>query len=447
MKSLHIGYGKSKVKPWALFVAALCLCAVLMAMGFIQNHRVTALSRQVNAAYQKSFYETVALMSSVQLNLEKLLVSGANRQEQMLLTTIAQQAEGAQSNLAALPINPELLGATMKFVNQVSDYSRALSKQLSAGSNLSEHDVRQLITLHDTSVELNDSLQGLLSQYERGELVFEVTDTSVKAVRDLQQESQPMVEYPVLLYDGPFSDSRPEGAILLSGPTVDAAQAQEALLEFIGRDRVSGIKFSGESNVLDKCFEFEVQTENGMLTAGVTQKGGHVLYVLPEQGNTEVLLSQGECIDMAQRFLMSRGYGPMDVSYWRQLGGVLTVNFAAVQQGVMMYPDLVKLQVSMKDGLVVGIETGSYLKNHRERELVVPVFTKDEALNALGAVLTADRVRQCVIPTESGGEEQCWEISAHMNGEARYLVYFDVVTGEEQSILRVMVEDDGILTQ
>ncbi|MDL2206983.1 germination protein YpeB, partial [Eubacteriales bacterium OttesenSCG-928-N13] len=419
-----------------IFAAVICLAAVLLMFGVVQNRRLAVLSQQVNAAYQKALYETAALMSGVQLNLEKLLVSGENTQEQALLTTIAQQCEGAQSNLSSMPLNPELLGGTMKFVNQTADYAHVLSTQLAAGEKLGEQDVRQLITLHDASVQLNTQIGEIVMQFERGELVFETSDTAVQAVRNLNEQSQPMVDYPVLLYDGPFSDARQDVGVTLTGLPVDANTAAEALKQYLGADRVQAIKYSGENNILGKCFEYEVQTTGGALTAGVTQTGAHVLYMLPEQGNADVLLSQGECIDMAHQFLLSRGYGQMEVSYWRQLGGILTVNFASMQGDVLLYPDLVKLQISMKDGQIMGIEAGNYLKNHRTRRLIEPVFTEAQALDALGAVLTPERVRQCVIPVQSG-EAQCWEITASVPGGSTYLVYIDVVNGEERSILRV----------
>ncbi len=446
MKSIQMSFKGKRRHPAAWLTMTIVLCVALLILGIVQNRRVHALSMQVNAAYQKALYETVALMSSVQLNLEKLLVSGGDYQEQMLLTTIAQQCEGAQANLSQMPLNPELLGGTMKFVNQTGDYARVLAEQIQGGAQLKENDVRQLITLHDTCVELNVQMQEILDKYERGEVVFESDATAVKAVNNLREESQPMVEYPVLLYDGPFSDARQDLGNSLIGQPVDVNRAQQTLTDFVGAERIQSIRYSGESNILSKCYEFEIETPENTLTAGVTQIGGHVLYMLPEQGVTQVMLSQAQCINQAKSFLSAKGYGPMEVSYWRQLGGILTVNFAAEQDGVLLYPDLIKLQISMKDGSVIGMEAGNYLKNHRKRTLITPVFTREQALNALGAVLTPDRIRQCVIPVDSG-EAQCWEIDAQMTGGNRYLVYIDAVNGEERSILRVMQGDDGVLAQ
>ena len=90
---------------------------------------------------------------------------------------------------------------------------------------------------------------------------------------------------------------------------------------------------------------------------------------------------------------VSRGYGSMEMSYYSFYDGILTVNYAAVQNGVILYPDLIKLQLSAKDGAVIGLEAAHYLMNHAERTIELPVITEEEALSHLGALLTAQSVR------------------------------------------------------
>ena len=441
-----MNHDKRRGRHRAWLAALAVLSCVLAVMGLFQGRQVAALTHQVNASYEKSLYEAVTLMNGIQLNLEKLLVSHQRNQEEKLLGHLAQQAEGAQANLSAIPINPELITGAMKFVNQLGDYAVALSKKLVDGEKLRERDIAQLTALHEASVALNQSLFDLAGQYEQGELVFEVPTDLRTAAKGLRTRAEPMVDYPVLLYDGPFSDAD-RAEVPLSGEPVDVIGAQRKLVSFVGAERVQTVQYQGESEIAGKCYEFALFTGDGTLTAGVTQLGGHVLYMLPDHGIEGPTLTQGECIDMAQAFLMSRGYGKLEVSYWRQFGALLTVNFAAAQGEVLLYPDLIKVQVSMVSGLVVGIEAGNYLKNHKTRYLAEPMVQSQAALEQLSPVLTPDRIRRCVIPLEAGGEAQCWEISAYMEGGNRYLVYIDALSGEERQILRVMVEEDGVLTQ
>lgn len=424
----------------------ICLSLALIVGVFAQQQRVKALTLQVNAAYQKAFYETMELLDGMQLNLEKLMVSFNPAQEQLLLTALAKQAEGAQNNLSAMPDSSEEMQNAMKFVNQMGDYARVLAERLAAGGSLTADDQRQLSQMHQSCVALNQRMAEVLGKYERGEVVFEPDLKSVSIKDTGEEQVEPSIDYPVLLYDGPFSDAQTDKAFTLEGDQVDVDRAAQILQEFIGKSRIKAVRYSGESNLLAPCYEYDVDTDEGTLTAGVTQTGGHVLYILPNQGVLEVQLSQAECIDRAAQFLQSRDYGEMSVSYWRQLDGILTVNFAAQQEGVLLYPDLIKLQVSMKNGLVVGLEASNYLRNHQPRDLAQPLLTAEDAMSRINPGLHINGVQQCVIPLD-GGETQCWEISAALDGGGRYLIYIDVLTGQERTILHIVEESDGIVTR
>ena len=60
-------------------------------------------------------------------------------------------------------------------------------------------------------------------------------------------------------------------------------------------------------------------------------------------------------------------YGDMEVSYWVTTGHQVIVNFAAKQDGVILYPDLIKVQMSLESGRVVGFEALNYLSSHQTR--------------------------------------------------------------------------------
>lgn len=422
------------------------LAVALLVSSVVMQKRVSALTLQVNAAYQKSFYETIELMSGIQLNLEKLMVTGSGGQEQALLATIARQAEGVAANLSQMPQGDLTLEGSLKFVNQTADYARVLSQRIGSGGALTGRDYEQLNNLHSASVQLNAQLMELLARYDAGEPVFGDGSVTVTATQ-APDENEPVVDYPVLLYDGPFSDGNTNREINLPGPEVSQDEATRMLTEFIGADRVENVNYTGDSQIFSSCYEFDVKLRDGnVLTAGITKAGGSVVYMLPDVANTEVKLTEGDCIDQGLRFLAAHGYENMEVNYWRRLEGILTANYAATQDGVLLYPDLVKLQISMKDGLVVGVEAANYLNNHKPRQLAEPVITEEEVRARVNPALTIQRVRRSVIPLE-GGEAECWEVTASTSNDDEYLIYIDTQTGAEKTILRIMQDDEGIVTQ
>lgn len=429
-------------------LVALVIAVVALAVLTIeQARRVNALTIQVNAAYQKAFYETTELLAGAQVNMEKLLVSSTAKQQRSLLIAISKQADGAKDNLAMMPSQHETISGAIKFVNQLGDYCRVLAENFTDDGQLSKDELNQISILHANCAQLNSQLNDIIGQYERGELVFTADEVVAKEIAQ-QQPIEPAVDYPVLLYDGPFSDAAETGRLTELGETnVSMAQAREMLKEYIGAQRVQSITYTGESELMTKCFEFAVGVEEGTLDAGVTQLGGKVLYILPEQGEGAASLSQGECIDNASQFLQRNGYGELQVSYFRQLSGILTVNFAAIQDGVVLYPDLVKVQVSMRTGRVIGIEAGNYLRNHSLRDFPQVKVTFEDALRRISDVLSVNSTRLCLIPVDNN-EVLCWEANAYREGTSeQYLIYIDAVTEEEVMILRLTQDDEGYVTQ
>ena len=129
------------------------------------------------------------------------------------------------------------------------------------------------------------------------------------------------------------------------------------------------------------------------------------------------------------------------MSYYSAFDGILTVNFAAVQDGVTLYPDLVKVQVSLRDGAVVGLEAAGWLMNHVPRRIDAPALTGAEAMERIGPTLTPIGTRLCVIP-ENANEYLCYEVSA-TDGSGSFLCYIDALTGAERALMQVVSDGAG----
>lgn len=430
---------------WSLAAIAVLVLAVV-ALGVYSRQqyvRADALQSQVDASNQKAFFETVDLMSALEVNLEKLTVTASRAQEQSLLIEIARQADTAQDNLAMLPMNQEAVSGTLKFVNQLGDYARVLAENVASGKALSLEDQQQLGELYQYCRSLNDHLKQLEQGIETGEVAWPDSPVvSPQAGGDILKD--PGQDYPTLLYDGPFSDGRDTGAFKgLGSEQIDEEEAKRRAIAFVGEDRVVEIQKSGEAIVPVPCYEFEIETRDMPLSISITRQGGKVLYMLPGQGVEGATLSQANCIDRAQAFLSERGFGAMQVSYWQQFGGLLTVNFAATQGDVLLYPDLVKVQVNMQDGQVVGIEAQNYWRNHVSRSLVPPVLPLEQAQGQLNGRLKVERGRVCLIPTDAG-ELMAYEFLVELS-QVKYLVYVNANTGEEVTILKILEDQDGQL--
>lgn len=417
------------------------LLAGVLTFAVAQTRELASANARIDAMVQKAFYETCELTEGMAVNFRKLLVAGERGQVQALLNETALQTQGAMSNLAVLPLHQDTVSATLKFINQAGDFARALSVKLGNGGEISPEDYQNLEKLSETAAGFSVSLARLLDRYERGEAVFDgaVEETGQEQLTPI---TNPAGEYPVLLYDGPFSDGRNSGDFKMLQPLapVSEAEAREYLRAFLGQ-QVTQIELTGEGNVPVDCYEYSLKMGDYRLSAGITKAGGQVLYLLCDSDVGEVNITQDAATDAARAFLLARGYGPMETSYMSLFDGILTVNFAAVQDDIVLYPDLVKVQVSMRDGAVIGLEPTGYLMNHVERAIGIPKLSETEALMRIGGALTAAGARLCVIP-ENDAEYLCYEISA-TDGRGSFLVYIDAMTGVERELMQVVEDGTG----
>ena len=128
----------------------------------------------------------------------------------------------------------------------------------------------------------------------------------------------------------------------------------------------------------------------------------------------------------------------------RYESGVMVQNFAAQQEGVLLYPDLIKVQVRMDTGDVVGMEANNYWMNHVPRTLSAPALTVQEAAAYLAPGLEAETSRLCLIPYRDS-EQLCYEFTVH-KGDGTYLIYLDANTGKEVELLKRIDTEQGVLT-
>jgi len=421
-----------------IVLSVLLIAAVGVALG--QNRRAQALADTADAALRRALYESAELLGGLQGSLCKLPASSSAAQEQLILSDIARQAFGVQENLSVLPSDAHDLQGALKFVNQIQDYAAVLTLQLAEGGTISENDQAQLSSLAVSAQDLQ--IQLLSSAESLSPIRFSPPEST-----NGTGEQAPSVEYPSLIYDGPFSDGAKSGPIpAQGGDLIDIDKAQQAAADFVGGDRVRSVRCVGEISLPTECYEFEIETGSEMLTLCITKTGGHVLYMMTDAISAQEKISEGAAIDSAHAFLRSRGYGDMQPTYWSHADGFLTVNFAALQDHVLLYPDLVKVQVSLESGNVTGIEALNYLTNHVPRVIEAPAVSLEEAQDMLSDRLNVTGSRLCIIPTDPG-EALVWEFSADIEGVGSYLVYIDAATGFERRILRLVETESGLETQ
>ena len=259
-------------------------------------------------------------------------------------------------------------------------------------------------------------------------------------------------EYAGLIYDGAFSEHMESAEKKgLTGEEIDEERAKQIAKEFIGEDRIqelnsNGLIENGNIQVYDFNAKINDNGNNNNLTISIAKKGGHIVNMNYNREVKAEVISQDEANEKGKEFLNLRGISNMKATYYLKEGGIVTINYAYEQNGVIIYPDLIKVKVALDNGEILGVETSGYLNNHTERTFTKAKISMEEARSKLNKSLEITSEGMAIIPTEWKTEILCYEFKGKID-DTDFLVYTNVETGREENILVIINTPNGILTQ
>lgn len=439
--------GKIRVR---LYASVLIL--VLFSAFVINAQKASELSRQLNADAERSLSTLEACMSSINTNLTKGLYANTTPMLSSMAISLTRDAASAKNSLSALPLSDTQLDNMLKFLSQVGAFVSTLDRKLSLGEPITSEERNQLKQLIDISQKLLSELDTITQGVEDGSVSFKQAgstlqksaDQSVQIDSAFGDAEQTITDYPTLIYDGPFSDHiLNQSPKTLEGKSdISKEKALEIASDFIGIDK-STLRFDSETNGVIETYNFFVDSIN----ISVCKKGGAVLYLLGSSSAGESVISPEQAVENAKSFLSTKGYENMKESYYSTQDGICTVNFAYENEGVICYPDLIKLSVSLETGNIISFDARGYIMNHTDRPPVQSKISVDEAKMSVSDYLTVMSSRLAVIPTDYKTEKTAYEFHCKTPDEQEVLVYIDVLTAKEDDILLLLYSDGGILTK
>ena len=449
---------KNRLKKGHMLSVICVLLIIVAVLGIILWKKQAEYRQASENSYNMAFYELVDYVENVETYLAKSVVSSTPEHGAETLTNLWREANLAQSYLSRLPIESQELENTEKFLNQVSDYSYSLSRKNIYNEKLSDDDLKNLKELHTYSVELENTLNQLSEdlnsgRFEWGELTKKGTVAFAQQVDNISKESfsnmeENFHEYSGLIYDGAFSEhltnNEKKG---LTGEDIEEDVAKQKVEEFIGKNNVKEIQSLGYSeNATIPVYDFSVINNNDETTnISISKKGGHVVSMNANRDVKAEAISQEEANVKGKEFLESKGFTSMKETYYLKQDGIVTINYAYYQEGVVIYPDLIKVKVALDNGEVLGIETSGYLNNHTIRDLEKVKITKGQAKKDLNKDLEIISEGMAIIPTEWKTEILCYEFKGKVD-EREFLVYINAENGREEDVLVITNTPNGTLT-
>ncbi|WP_165000443.1 germination protein YpeB [Anaerophilus nitritogenes] len=427
------------------------------AWGYAQYKENKSYSITLENQFQRMFQDMIVDIENIQVNLSKIMVTGAPKQNVLLLSETSYLCYDAQEKLTQLPLDHKNVSKTQKFLSQVGDLSISLARKNLEGKPLSIDEKETLEELHNYSNYLSQEFISLQdNMFKNGMRIGELRK---KANQDLKKVNSNLIntslvnieermqKYPELIYDGPFSEHIKNKKLHKKGRTIGKDEVIKIAKDFCKESIKYDAKIISESNDTKiPVYVVELKPQKGQytITMAITKIEGNILWMIDTREVKAIKISEKQAIKIAQDCLNKIGYINMSPTYFEKYDGQLTINFAYEKDDIIFYTDLIKVKVGLDQGEILGLETEGYLLNNHERTFSKPKISINEAMEKISSYAQASTPRLVIIPTEGGKEVLCYEIKAKYKQDT-FLVYINADTGEEQKILQVIVKKDGVL--
>lgn len=446
---------KKKVNKKVLNVAIFMTFGALIIFSLEMANNFKRQKNLVQDEYNKSMYLAVSYINNVEVDLAKLLVTSTPKMSAVTLADIWKQANLAKECLEQIPVGQNSMANASKYLTQVSDFSYTLMKQNISDIKLTEEEYEKLKHIYEDSSKLSSKMSDIYDDLNAGRIKWDelekignekLPDNDIS--NSISEVGKTFQNYEGLIYDGAFSDhllsSEPK---FLSQKEISEDDAKKYIEEVILNDeKIEKIEFKGESNGKIELYNFDVTLDSKQKrTISITKNDCKLYLMIGDKKVKEQNISVDEAKKRGVEFLNKLGIDNMIETYYQKTENMIVINYAATQDGVILYPDLIKVKISLDDGKVYGVEAAGYIFNHTTRNNLKPSISQEKAKSILNSSLEIISSDMALIPTESNSEILTYEFKGKIDNR-EFLIYINADNAREEKVLLVIDNKNGVLT-
>jgi len=433
-----------KLKITGLFI----LIIGLAVFGGSQYYINRTYRLQLEAGYRRAFRELAVHIDGLEAELSKLLVANSPTQQFGGLANILRLVYAAQANLGQLPA----YGVNLTRIKNLLAYIQTAALEAAQGM----HSVQPASAMRDAFAQLYEQVQ-----YVNAELQAQLTAGESKASwaswrgllpASLPQaaDSSPGSRYPLvqallMIEDGmerfpdpdfPSELKRLKGP-LPTGELISAAEAVAAARAFVP-ETAAGMELAVTNQSEGEFPTYTVTVKVGdqeSIAVEIAKAGGHVLWMINPRVVREQRLSEAEMVGFARQFLKDREFPEVELIETDFSLNRLMCSFVVSEDGVLIYPRLVKVQVAADNGEIVGYQGLAYQAFAYIRT-TTPVLSMEQARAYVIETAEILEQRPAVILDPNFEQKLTYEFRVK-HGADQFLIYINAENGAEEKITRV----------
>lgn len=385
--------------------------------------------------------------------LEKSKYTATSTGQITIATVLQESATGAKTAISYLPFEDNNCEIIENYLSVVADYAFYIEYKIAKNEELTEEDYTNFEILQSYVTAIKSEFEEIEGQIENAEVSLGEIESVINKSFNLKgldnfdsgisELATELSSLPTMIYDGPFSDHivNSQAVFLANKDEITQDEALSIAAEFakVSESELS-LKYVDEGSLA--AFQFEGEG----ITIKVTKFGGEISYYKKTETLTESNLSYEEALEMALQHLSEAGYDNMKESYYVINDNMCTINFAPLQDDVILYPDLIKVTVELGEGELFEFSATGYLSNHFERENLIPSIDEVTCSESVSSNLEIKSINIAITPTITANEALCYEfLCEDSETGTEVLVYINGETGLEEQIYIILESETGKL--
>ncbi|MGN0804155.1 MAG: PepSY1/2 domain-containing protein [Candidatus Coproplasma sp.] len=426
------GFGGWLAAVISLGVTTLALATVLT-FGWISMDGMQA---NMAGGYTQSLYELNSVVDDLDVELAKARASSSNDRIGVLCD-IAIDSENAETILERFPLEMQTTQRLASFINEMGNSAKGMLFTIANGGELNEMQIKQLEYMYETNAKVKSELNSLIEKTCEKEMLMAMRGKDC-AMSDVFANIQNNV------FGTPERARKLPSSTYLEGmEEITAQKAEELAKSYFSSYKVSSAKCTGEALGAIALYNVNLSTPDGEMLVQISKKGGKVVSFDSFKDCRQHNFSVDRCVDIAEEFLNKIGYTNLKAVWASENGTTCNLHFATIQDGVVIYSDLVKIKVCEERGIVTGAEAFGYVMRHKDRTIEEATLSEEQARSAINGNIEVSSTRLALIP-QRHEERLCYEFFGEMGG-VEYYVYVDANTGEELEVRTVIGTAQGKL--
>ncbi|MEA3319006.1 MAG: germination protein YpeB [Bacillota bacterium] len=414
--------------------------------GYQEHQDKNAVLINAENNYQRAFHDLVYHVDLLHDKIGTTLAMSSREQLSPSFAEVWRITSEAQNDVGQLPLTLLPFNKTEEFLTKTGDYTYQVAVRDLDKNPLSEDEYSTLQALYQKSDEIKQELRKVQSMVMSNNLRWMDVELALSA-KDQPQDNTIIdgfktVEKNVEGYDeadfGPtFTSMNQEDKDFsqLQGKTIteeEAKKVADKYLELEGNEKITitengeGSKFGFYSlKIVDKS-----QQDTYM---DIAKKGGIPIYLVQNKESKKKNISLNEATEKARNFLKQNNFDTLDLYESVEYNKLGIFTFVSNVDGVRIYPDSIKMKVSLETGEIVGFSAKDYLMSHHLREIPKAGISLEEARERINDKVMIMEDSLAIINNDLGEEVLCYEFLGTIDNDT-YQIFINANDGREEKV-------------